>query len=134
MARPIKCRQISFKPIVDYFKPRGIPLMDLKEIKFSLVEFEAIRLKDLEGLDQEKAAKLMKVSRPTFTRIYSYARKKIADALIKGKALKIEGGIFKLKTRLFRCLKCNNEWEEPFGTGRPIKCPKCKDENIRRVK
>jgi len=134
MVRPTKCRQISFKPTTDYFKPRGLPLTNLEEIRLTLVEFEAIRLKDLENLDQKKSAKLMKVSRPTFTRTYSSARKKIADALIKGKALKIEGGIFKLKIRLFKCLKCNNKWEEPFGTGRPINCPKCNSKNISRIK
>lgn len=134
MARPQRCRLISFKPIFDYFKPRGIPLTELKEINLTLVELEAIRLKDLEGLPQEKAAKLMKISRPTFTRIYNSARKKIAKALVKGLALKIEGGIFKLKTRKFKCFGCGNKWEEPFGTGRPVFCPKCKNIDIRRVK
>ena len=62
-------------------------------------EFEAVRLKDLEGFDQEKAAKIMGISQPTFHRLIITARKKLADAIVNGKAIKIEGGNFKLRKR-----------------------------------
>ena len=92
MARPIRCRRVSSMPESSYFKPRGIPLSLLEEVVLTMDEFEAIRLADLEGLYQEEAAEKMKVSRSTFGRIIESARRKIAEALVKGKALKIERG------------------------------------------
>jgi len=79
-------------PDKNYFKPRGIPTVDLEEIVLSLDEFETIRLADYEQLYQEEAAARMNISRQTFGRIIDGAHKKIADVLIHGKALKIEGG------------------------------------------
>lgn len=96
MARPRLCRRIRFNPDVTYFKPRGIPLRHLKEAILHVDEFEAIRLKDLLGLEQGECAKKMGISQPTFHRLVSSARKKTADAIINGKAIKIEGGIYKI--------------------------------------
>lgn len=73
-----------------YFKPRGIPLINLEEIAISLDELEAIRLADFEGLYHEQAAEKMNISRPTFGRILGEARRKLAEAVVEGKALKIE--------------------------------------------
>jgi predicted DNA-binding protein (UPF0251 family) len=95
MVRPRLCRKIKFNPNVNYFKPRGIPLQKLEEVILPLEEFEAVRLKDLENLEQEECAKKMKISQPTFHRLILSARKKIADAIINGKAIKIEGGNYK---------------------------------------
>jgi predicted DNA-binding protein (UPF0251 family) len=92
MARPFKCRRISFMPGVTYFKPAGIPMKYLEEVQLTVEEVEAIRLKDLEGMEQEEGGKKMNISRPTFQRVLSSARKKIADALLNGKAIRIEGG------------------------------------------
>jgi predicted DNA-binding protein (UPF0251 family) len=69
---------------------------DLKDSVLTVGEFEAIRLKDLEGLDQEQAAKKMNISQPTFHRLLLSARKKISDAIVNGKAIKIEGGVYKM--------------------------------------
>lgn len=74
------------------FKPAGVPLRELEEVVMTLDEFEAVRLADLDGLYQEQAAELMKVSRPTFSRVVESAHRKLADALVHGKALRIEGG------------------------------------------
>jgi uncharacterized protein len=95
MVRPSLCRRVSFNPNVTYFKPRGVPLSNLNEISLKIEEIEAIRLKDLEGISQEKCAKKMKISQPTFHRLVISARKKISEAIIKGKAIKIEGGNFR---------------------------------------
>jgi len=95
MARPKLCRRILAEPSVTYFKPRGIPLRDLEEVTLHVDEFEAIRLKDLEILEQEECAKKMNISQPTFHRLVLSARKKISDAIVNGKAIKIEGGNFK---------------------------------------
>jgi predicted DNA-binding protein (UPF0251 family) len=121
-------------PQSDYFKPRGIPLSTLEEITLTVDEFEALRLADLEDLYQEQAAEKMKVSRPTFGRIIESAHKKVAEALVQGKALKIEGGEFEMVSmRKFRCDGCQHSWELPHGTGRPECCPSCKSGDIHRT-
>ena len=120
-------------PQSDYFKPRGIPLSMLEEVVLTVDELEAIRLADLEHLYQEQAADKMKVSRQTFGRIIESAHKKVAEALVQGKALKIEGGEFEMaSTRKFKCYECQHSWELPYGTGRPESCPSCKSGNIHR--
>ncbi len=96
MVRPKLCRKVKFNPEVTYFKPQGIPLRQLEEVVLNVDEFEAIRLKDLEGLEQEDAAVKMKISRPTFQRLLVSGRKKVAQAIINGKAIKIEGGNYKI--------------------------------------
>ncbi len=134
MARPRNCRRVGLMPGSDYFKPRGIPLSMLEEVILTVDEFEAIRLADLDGLYQEQAAEKMRVSRPTFGRIIEAAHKKMAEALVKGKALKIEGGEFEMAAmRKFRCSECPHSWELPYGTGRPEGCPSCKSGNIHRA-
>lgn len=95
MVRPRLCRRVRLNPNVTYFKPRGIPLRELEEIILNVDEFEAVRLKDLEGLEQEECARKMNISQPTFHRLVLSARKKIAEAIIKGKAIKIEGGNYR---------------------------------------
>jgi len=92
MPRPCRCRRIRCKPDTNYFKPRGIPLDALEEVNLTLDELEAIRLADFTELYQEDAAKKMNISRQTFGNIINSAHKKIADALLNAKALKIEGG------------------------------------------
>ena len=134
MARPRNCRRVGSMPESNYYKPRGIPLSILEEVVLSVDEFEAIRLADLESLYQEQAAEKMNVSRQTFGRIVDSAHKKVAEALVKGKALKIEGGEFEMASmRKFRCNDCEHSWELPYGTGRPENCPSCKSDNIRRA-
>ena len=90
--RPKIQRKIRFFPEITYFKPAGIPLLELSEVILSLDEVEAIRLAELEDLEQEEAAKKMKISRITFLRILHSAHKKIAESLIYGKAIKMKGG------------------------------------------
>ncbi|MFH1589839.1 MAG: DUF134 domain-containing protein [archaeon] len=97
MPRPCKRRRVRGQPSSSYFKPAGIRKIDLEELTLLVDEFEAIRLKDFEGMDQEKAAKQMGISQPTFHRLILSARKKIADAIVNGKAIKIEGGNYKLE-------------------------------------
>src|SRR5512139_561306 len=134
MARPIHCRRVGFVPQSDYFKPRGIPLSMLEDVILTVDEFEAIRLADLEGLYQEQAAEKMGVSRQTFGRIIESAHKKVAEALVKGKALKIEGGEIEMASmRKFMCHDCQHSWDLPYGSGRPGNCPTCKSGNISRA-
>lgn len=83
-------RRIGFNPEFLYFKPAGVNFRALEEVTLRVDELEAIRLKDHEDLEQEKAAEKMKISQPTFHRTLLGARKKIADALVNGKAIRIE--------------------------------------------
>jgi len=96
MPRPFRCRRVGFQPGITYFKPAGVRLAGLTDVILTLDEFEAVRLKDYEGMDQGAAAKKMKISQPTFSRVLETARKKIADALVNGKAIKIQGGRYKM--------------------------------------
>ena len=90
MPRPKKRRRICFSPEVVYFKPRGVPLRQLEEMVLEDDELEAIKLHDVDNLEQIEAAKKMKISQPTFARILDRGYKKVAGALIKGKAIRIE--------------------------------------------
>jgi predicted DNA-binding protein (UPF0251 family) len=91
MSRPRKCRFIKLPSNAKYFKPRGIPLIDLQEVVLTSEELEALRLKELQGLSHQKCAQKMKISRTTFHRDLEKAHRKITDALINNKAIKIEG-------------------------------------------
>ena len=130
MARPTKWRKIENIPTVPYFIPsdKDIPEVDKNILK--LEELEAIRLKDLEGMEQEECAARMEVSRPTFQRILISAREKIADSLINGKSILIEGGNFTLNICPVKCSDCGKEWMESFENLDAIKsgeyvCPGC---------
>lgn len=90
MPRPRIPRCLRFKPNIYYFKPQGIPLRMLKEVVLLPDELEALKLYEVDGLEQTSAAKKMKISQPTFARILNSAHKKVAQAIIKGKAIRIE--------------------------------------------
>lgn len=96
MPRPRLYRRVWFEPDVTYFKPVGIPIRHLEEVVLTIDEFEAVRLNDLEEMEQIKAAKKMKISQPTFHRLLQEARKKIADALVNAKTIRIKGGDYKM--------------------------------------
>jgi predicted DNA-binding protein (UPF0251 family) len=132
MARPFKCRRVAYMPHATYFKPAGIPLRALEEVILTVEEAEAIRLKDLEGLEQEEGAERMNISRPTFQRVLASARQKIASALLNGKAIRIEGGNFEMSPLRFTCTNCH-DWEVPFEAAAdifPQFCPICKTTEI----
>jgi predicted DNA-binding protein (UPF0251 family) len=135
MVRPQKERKVAFNPEISYFKPRGIPMFDLEEVCLTVDQREAIRLSDLLGMSHEEAGRHMGVSRATFGRIIERARNIVADALINGKAINVEGGNYQLvdRVRIFYCQDCTNEWTEPMGTGRPEHCPACKGVDFYRV-
>jgi len=89
MPRPKLCRRIRFNPNATYFKPQGVPMRFLEVVELTIEEAEALRLKNVEDLSQVEAAKKMNTSQSTFQRILSSANKKISQALIQGKAIKI---------------------------------------------
>lgn len=135
MPRPPKWRRVEFLPGVTYFKPAGIPLRALSEVRLSVEEVEAIRLKDLEGLEQEQAADRMNISRSTFQRVLASGRRKMADALLNGKAIRIEGGHFEMAWHRFRCLN-GHEWGVPLEATAgaiPELCPVCHSTSVAPV-
>jgi len=89
MPRPRKYRRVCCNPSTNYFKPRGIPVYELEEIVIAHDELESLRLADLLAYSHENAAKEMKISRATFGRIVEVARKKVADGILNGKAIRI---------------------------------------------
>jgi predicted DNA-binding protein (UPF0251 family) len=121
-------------PRCGLFKPAGVPCSSLEEIVLTVDEMEAMRLADLEGMYQEQAAQQMNISRQTFGRVIESARRKVAQALCRGQALRIEGGTVEVVTmRKFQCSECQHAWELPFGTGRPQECPRCTSTNIHQA-
>ena len=133
MARPVKLRCVAQLPSVGFFRPVGVPASVLQRVCLSLEEVEAIRLKDLEGLEQEECAARMHISRPTFHRVVGLARRKLADALFNGKAILIEGGNFSLPQHRFKCGNDGHEWEVPFealANRLSLSCPACAGANI----
>lgn len=134
MVRPKKNRIVAFNPEISFFKPRGIPMSELEEIRLTVDERESVRLADLMGMSYEDAGKQMGVSRATFGRIIQNTRKIIADALINGKAIHIEGGHYTLadEKSKYMCNKCKRQWEGRVAS-KPENCPTCKHEYFQRI-
>ena len=133
MPRPLICRRVVCCPPAQYYRPAGIPLSGLEEVCLTRDELEALRLADLKGLYQAEAARKMGISRQTFGNIVEAARKKVAEVLVNGRALRIQGGVFQMMHRTFACTSCQNQWKVPFGTGRQQSCPKCGKTKIHRL-
>ena len=131
MVRPKKNRTVAFDPDVSYFKPRGIPLRNLEEVCLTVDELEAIRLSDGMGLSQEEAGRRMEVSRATFGRIIQNARQLVADALVNGKAIRIEGGTYRISKDKMQlvCSNCDHIWLKTSPAEDDQGCPKCKHKN-----
>ena len=104
MARPPKERLVEQLPTVTYYKPVGVPLHGVEDVVLTVEEMEAVRLVDIEQLDQATAASRMEISSPTFNRMVNQAHHKSATALWQGAALRVEGGNFRLA------------WEEAAGS------------------
>lgn len=141
MGRPHKERRVEKLPPITHYKPAGIPLRSIEEITLTIEEMEAIRLADVELLDQAAAAERMEVSRPTFHRIVNKAHQKIATALWQGYALRVDGGTFRIvhrcqqEMRHFTCQTCGHKWSLPHGTGQrciDLTCPNCQSQNVFR--
>ncbi|NOQ56412.1 MAG: DUF134 domain-containing protein [Nanohaloarchaea archaeon] len=99
MVRPRKIRSVDFEPEVTYFKPQAVPLSQIEEVELTFDELETLRLSHLKRLGQTDAATMMGVHQSTFQRTLARAREKITDALVNGKAIKIQGGDYKMPNR-----------------------------------
>ena len=128
MARPTKWRKIENVPTIPYFVPSEKDVGGVPANTLLVEELEAIRLKDLEGLEQGECADRMQVSRPTFQRILLAAREKVADSLVHGKVIYIDGGNYTRNICPVKCMECGKEWMESYEN--TIKngvytCPDC---------
>jgi len=124
MARPVKCRRVEFLPEDTYFVPFDKRKCEIEDIVLKVEELEAMRLKDIEGLTQEECAARMQVSRQTFQNIINSARKKVAEALTQGKAIRISGGNYVADRCQFKCLNCGKIYRMNFEQDR-YTCPSC---------
>lgn len=129
MPRPEIDRMVNVPPLFSEFKPSGITGRHLNQIQLSLDEYEAFRLADHLGMSQEEAALEMEISRPTFTRLIEKARKKIADFIVTGKKLKIDGGNVHFRKNIIKCFDCGHMFNTGFQS--PIKeCTECHSTNL----
>ena len=133
MPRPRKRRRLWRDPQAAVFKPVGVPLESLPQIILHHEELEALRLADVDGHHQTEAARQMGVSRSTFQRILTEARRKVAQALVQEAALLVEGGTFRLAGPDWHCSDCGHDWQITHGSGAgpPDRCPACDSINIR---
>ena len=98
MPRPKKCRKVCQMPTTKEFQPIGDTSCKASVI-LTVDEYEAIRLIDREGFSQEQCGEYMRIARTTVQQIYAAARKKLADALVEGLPLRIEGGFYTLQRK-----------------------------------
>ncbi len=130
--RPLRLRKISNPPIISGFKPYGNKKAEGNPdaLFLQIEEYEALRLCDFNMLNHNQASKMMDVSRPTLTRIYSRARQKIAEALVLGKQIIIEGGKIYFDSEWFSCKACGCYFNNPDKQEEIKECPLCKSTNI----
>lgn len=129
MPRPKNNRIVHEPPIFTDFKPIGVKGLSLEQVMLSLDEFEAFRLADHLGLSHEEAAEEMEISRPTFTRLIDKARQKIADFIINGKMLNIDGGNIHFRNNIIKCQSCGQMFRTKFNED-INECPSCHSKNI----
>lgn len=118
-------------PLAKGFRPLGMPGRLPAGVNLLFEEYEAIKLCDYEGLTQAQAAKIMGVSRPTITRIYAAARKKIATAIVDNRPLEIEGGNVSFDRHWFRCEECKSVFSTPDTKAES--CPSCRSANLQEI-
>lgn len=129
MARPRQVSKVQIPPRVKGFIPVGYYKDQSEPVQLNIEEYEAIRLLDYEGLSQVNAARIMQISRPTLTRIYERARKKVASALTEARQMVIEGGNAIFNGNWYECEKCNSIFNNP-GEQAIMVCPLCGSGNI----
>ncbi len=129
MPRPEKERIVNSPPLFNSFKPTGLARTNLKTITLSLDEFEAVRLADYSGLDHAEAARMMEISRSTFTRLIEKARRKVAEFIIDGAELKIDGGNIHFRGNIIKCNSCEHMFRTDFNKIY-TECPACGSKNL----
>lgn len=131
MPRPKRKRKMMNPPNTRGFRPFGISGPPEDPVRMLYEEYEAMRLADYEKFSQEQAATEMDVSRPTFTRIYDRALKKIASAMVEARSIIIEGGNVHFEDSWYRCNHCHTVFKTNFD--RQERCAVCGAEDIQHI-
>ena len=129
MTRPKKSRIVARPPLFSVFKPAAYPRSELETLNLTLDEYEAIRLVDFMGLDHGEAAQHLEISRPTVTRLIEQARKKLAEFIVEGRLLTIDGGVIHFAGNIFRCLDCGTTFNADINTT-VSHCPSCASQKL----
>lgn len=124
MGRPEKEKRVVEPPLFDFYKPGGVPIIQLEICEMTLDEYEAIRLADYEELEHAEAAVFMNISRPTFTKLITRARKKYSRLLVEGTMLKIAGGVVHFGRNRYKCKDCHKISQSPLDE-ELAKCSHC---------
>ncbi|MCK9557189.1 MAG: DUF134 domain-containing protein [Candidatus Cloacimonetes bacterium] len=130
MPRAKNLRTLQELPIVKGFRPLWMRTNYRQAVTLNLEEYEVIRLIDYENLIQEQVAELMNVSRPTVTRIYESARRKLGTALVEGRTFVIEGGDVQMSNTYYQCEECQHRIALCPHEESPRVCPACGSERI----
>jgi len=129
MPRPQKHRKVNEPPLFTEFKPMRVAMRYIDTVFMTIDEYEALRLADFEGMSHEEAAEEMEISRPTFTRLLDSAHKKLAQMLVQGKRLVIEGGNVSFRYHIVKCANCGHMFR--ITPGQQIdQCPSCGSNNL----
>ena len=129
MPRKKMQRIVHRPPLYTDFKPIGVRRLSLDSIELSIDEYEAIRLADNIGMNHNDAAEEMEISRSTFSRLIENARKKIAEFIIEGKHLQIDGGNIHFRGNIIKCNSCGHMFNTNFEN-EITKCPSCGSDNL----
>lgn len=132
MGRPEKERKVFSPPPFSVFKPAGVRSQCLDKTTLTLDEYEALRLADYDGLEHVEAADSMNISRPTFTRLIARARRKVAELIVDGKSLSIDGGAVHFSENLIRCFDCDARFASPMSR-QSHECPECGSGNVEDI-
>ena len=132
MSRPKNNRLVYEPPLFSEFKPVGVAAKSLQQNRLAIDEYEAVRLADYQGFSHEEAAEEMRISRSTFSRLVDTARKKIADSIVNGKVLIIEGGSIHFRNNIIRCMGCGNIFKIRMNRAL-LKCPECQSTRLQNL-
>ena len=132
--RPKRNRQLEEPPIVTGFVPKNGDYNPSEAVILHFEEYESIRLSDYEGLTQFESSKRLGVSRPTFTRIYDSARKKVAKAFVENKSISIEGGDVVFRELWYYCNHCNSVFKlKNSSSTASLLCPVCDENSVSAI-
>lgn len=132
MSRPQKDRIVHQPPLFTDFKPVGVKMTFLKQVSLSLDEYEAFRLADYIGLSHDEAANEMNISRSTFTRLIEKARSIIAQLIINGNMLNIDGGNIHFRKNIIKCNSCGHMFNINIDNS-VFNCPECNSTNLLNI-
>jgi predicted DNA-binding protein (UPF0251 family) len=123
--RPRNSRIVFDPPKFKGYRPFGYDTVPREPVRLFFEEYTAIKLSDYELLNQAEAAHAMHISRPTFTRLYESARRKVAEALSEARPIVVERGHAFFGSPWFHCNHCHVFFNTPAIEFPATECPVC---------